>query len=153
MQCIAAPLPVMTRLLCVDLPAHHDSSLRWPCHLTTVLLLLRHRFTPVPKDRIINLFPIRYGFHLFLRVPPNPGWTNLPQVPLGFRGEGFSPSSRYSGLHPHLDFVQRPSRVHLRPTVQRSPTNFSVPQFRLLTSAPLHLRRNVPQPVSCYALF
>ena len=124
------------------MPAPPASPLRWPYHLTTQLILLRHPFAPASKGRNINRLPIGYGFRLSLRVPPNPGRTSLPQVPLGLRGEGFSPSSRYSCLHPHLDFVQQPSRVHLLPTVQRSPTNMfktcsavSVNGFSPLTSS------------------
>ncbi len=123
-QCIAAPLPVTAQInMCVDLPAHTTLPLGWPCHLTTQLILLRHHFAPASKGRNVDRLPIGYGFRLSLRVPPNPGWTSLPQVPLGLRGEGFSPSSRYSCLHPHLDFVQQPSQVCLLPTIQRSSTN------------------------------
>lgn len=127
-QCITAPLPVTAQFnKSVDLPALPPSPLGWPCHLTTRLLLLRHHFAPASKGRNINRLPIRYGFRLPLRVSPNPGRISLPQVTLGFRGEGFSPSSRYSCLHPHLDFVQQPSQVCLLPTVQRSSTAIPSP--------------------------
>ena len=134
LQCITASLPVTPQIIrCVDLPAHPTSTLGWPCHLTTELLLLRHHFAPASKGRNINRLPIRYGFRLSLRVSPNPGWISLPQVTLGFRGEGFSPSSRYSCLHSHLDFVQQPSRVCLLPTQSNAPLPTYLtyaPQFR-----------------------
>ena len=75
------------------------------------------------RYQIINWFPIGYPFRVCLRAPTNPGRTNLPQVPLGFRGERFSLSSRYSCLHSLLRFVQQPSQYYLLPTTQCSPTN------------------------------
>ena len=124
---IAAELPITARFReCGFACTPCLATLGWPYHLTTQLILLRHPFTPTSEGRNVNRLPIGYGFRLSLRVPPNPGRTSLPQVPLGLRGEGFSPSSRYSCLHPHLDFVQQPSRVCLLPTVQRSPTNTRV---------------------------
>lgn len=94
------------------------------CNQYAAPILLRHASHLVQhRYRNINRFPIGYPFRVHLRVPTNPGRTTLPQVTLGFRGERFSLSSRYSCLHSLLCFVQRPSRVRLLPTAQCSPTD------------------------------
>ena len=104
--------------------------------------------------RNINRFPIGYPFRVPLRVSTNPGRTNLPQVPLGFRGERFSLSFRL--LMPAFSLVSRPAALTGLP----SPYNtmllyqqFPVPQLRRIALAPLHLRRGESRLVSCYALF
>ena len=53
---------------------------------------------------------------------PNPGRTNLPQEPLGFRRADFS--SAFSLLIPGFSLLPRPAllTVRLHPTAARSPT-------------------------------
>lgn len=59
--------------------------------------------------RNINRLPFGYPFRVHLRVPANPGRTTLPQVPLGLRGEGFSPSFRI--LMPAFSLPPRPAAL------------------------------------------
>ena len=65
--------------------------------------------SPSSGTGLLTCFPSATLFR-FTLGPAYPGRTNLPQVPLGFRGDGFSPSSRYSCLHPLLCLVHGSSR-------------------------------------------
>ena len=109
---------------------------------------------PISGAGILTSFPsvTPFGFPL---GPAYPGRTTLPQVPLGFRGYGFSPYSRYSCLHPLLCLVHMTSQSYfsllhnaLLPIMHSHYSAASENAF-----SPLYLRRRVSQLVSCYALF
>ena len=86
-------------------------------------------------------------------VPTYPGRTNLPLESLGFRCEGFSPSSRYSHRHSRFHAVHRSSRYGFFLHATLPYHIFTISAVSVSGLAPVHFRRRVTRLVSCYALF
>ena len=108
------------------------------------------------RYRIINRFPIGYGFLPRLRGRLTRGRLPLPRKPQAFGGRGSHPSFRYLCLHSLLSFLQNRSRVFLHRLAQCSPTNHNLRYdsgISVPCLAPLHCLRTDARPVSCYALF
>ena len=88
------------------------STLRYALfHLHAQSLLMRpHIFNTFRQCR--NLLPAshRLRFSASPQAPTYPERTNLPQETLGFRWDGFSPSSRYLFRHSHLYAVHYSSQ-------------------------------------------
>ena len=81
----------------------------------------RHSSAPSGRAGILTGIPSPTPFGLSLGSP-NPGRTNLPQEPLGFRRTDFS--SVFSLLIPGFSLLHRPVvlTVYLHPSAARSPT-------------------------------
>ena len=115
---------------------------------------LRPSFARQDKYRIINLFPIDYGFHPHLRGRLTLGRLPLPRKPWVYGEYVFHIFYRYSCQHNHFTTVHV---VFQQPFFPWRTLPYPFPYEKVKASAsclaPLHFRRGVIRPVSYYAFF
>ena len=109
--------------------------------------------SPFPRGwRNINRLPIGYALGPRLRSRLTLGGLTFPRKPCAFGGRASHPSCRYSFRHKHSSTLQRSLRSAF--TARTTLSYHAVARIRDCgaTLSPVHFRRGMARPVSCYAL-
>ncbi len=80
------------------------------------------RASPIDGAGMLTRFPSATPFGFTLGYRLTLGGRTFPRYPWAYGGRDSHPPFAYSCPHSHFRLVQRPSRVRLHPTAERSPT-------------------------------
>jgi len=113
-----------------------------------------NRFNRMTECRNINLLSIDYAFRPRLRIRLTLGGITFPRKPSAFGDQDFHLVNRYSSRHNHFLALHRTLPILLRRTrnAPLPPVQARIRSFGSLL-IPDYFRRQVPRPVSYYALF
>ena len=126
-------------------PAHFTG----PCELPDP----SRRFNLAWRGRNVDLLSIDYAFRPRLRSRLTLGGFTFPRKPWTFGERDSHSLYRYSSWHIHLLPLQSPSRNPFDADSDAPLPSISAATDSVQTLIPDNYRRQIPRPVSCYALF
>ena len=126
-------------------PAHFTG----PCELPDP----SRRFNLAWRGRNVDLLSIDYAFRPCLRSRLTLGGFTFPRKPWTFGERDSHSLYRYSSWHIHLLPLQSPSRNPFDADSDAPLPSIAAATDSVQTLIPDNYRRQIPRPVSCYALF